>query len=204
MEFPNSSVDVKPFAGATPLGLAAAFAVALSPPAAADSAGCRQRNAPARITGPEKPDLSARQRVGKASYYARQFFGRPMADGAPMNPSGNNAASRTLPLGTVAKVTNVDTGQSAIVNIEDRGPYIKGRIVDLSPSTARQIGLTPHIGVANVVVAPIAVPLPDGRIRRAPAALQPSSRGSPPSPRHNRLTPRIPSKRAKSAAAEKG
>jgi rare lipoprotein A len=94
-----------------------------------------------------------------------------MANGAPMNPRGNNAASRTLPLGTVAKVTNVATGKSAIIKIEDRGPYIKGRIVDLSPSTAHKIGITRRIGVAKVVVAPIAVPLPDGRVklsRRAP------------------------------------
>jgi rare lipoprotein A len=82
-----------------------------------------------------------------------------------MNPHGNNAASRTLPLGTVAKVTNVATGKSAIVKIEDRGPYIKGRIVDLSPATARKIGITKRIGVAKVVVAPIAVPLPDGRVK---------------------------------------
>jgi rare lipoprotein A len=87
-----------------------------------------------------------------------------------MNPRGNNAASRTLPLGTVAKVTDVATGKSAIVRIEDRGPYIKGRIVDLSPSTARSIGITPHLGVADVVVAPIAVPLPDGRIKLGRAA----------------------------------
>ena len=87
-----------------------------------------------------------------------------------MNPRGNNAASRTLPLGTVAKVTNVTTGRSAVVKIEDRGPYIKGRIVDLSPTTARKIGITAKIGVAKVVVEPIAVPLPDGRIRLASAA----------------------------------
>lgn len=88
-----------------------------------------------------------------------------------MNPRGNNAASMTLPLGTVAKVTNVATGKSAIVKIEDRGPYIKGRIVDLSPSTAQKIGITPHIGVAKVVVAPVTVPLPDGRIKRGQAAV---------------------------------
>lgn len=91
-----------------------------------------------------------------------------------MNPRGTNAASRTLPLGTVAKVTNVATGKSATVKIEDRGPYIKGRIVDLSPSTARKIGITPHIGVAKVVVAPITVPLPDGRIKRGHAAVSAS------------------------------
>lgn len=121
-----------------------------------------------RVTGPAKPDLSARKRRGNASYYARQFFGKPMANGAPMNPRGNNAASRTLPLGTVAKVTNVATGKSAIIKIEDRGPYIKGRIVDLSPATADKIGITKRIGVAKVVVTPIAVPLPDGQVKLGP------------------------------------
>jgi rare lipoprotein A len=142
--------------------LIAGLAVAFSPPGAARSP---PRNAPQRIRGPAKPDLSAQRRRGNASYYARRFFGKPMANGAPMNPRGNNAASRTLPLGTVAKVTNVSTGKSAIIKIEDRGPYIKGRIVDLSPSTAHEIGITKRIGVAKVVVAPIAVPLPDGRVK---------------------------------------
>jgi rare lipoprotein A len=157
-------------------GLAAAFAFVLTAiPAPAKAAG-RHRPAPERVAGPVAPDLSARKRLGKASYYARQFFGRPMADGTPMNPHGNNAASRTLPLGTVAKVTDVDTGKSAIVRIEDRGPYIKGRIVDLSPSTARSIGITSRVGVANVEVAPIAVPLPDGRIKLGPGAHELSPR----------------------------
>jgi rare lipoprotein A len=159
---------MKHLAGATPMGLAAAFAVALSsvPP----SPGAEIRHAQERVTGPATPDLSARKRVGKASYYAHQFFGKPMADGARMNPRGNNAASRSLPLGTVAKVTDVATGKSAIVKIEDRGPYIKGRILDLSPSTARQIGITPRVGVANVVIEPIVVPLPGGRVKLGPAA----------------------------------
>ena len=157
------------FSETTPLGLVAAFAVALSPLPDSATTPCRDR--PERVTEPARPDLSARPRVGKASYYAQEFFGRRMANGAPMNPRGSNAASRTLPLGTVAKVTNVATGESAIVKIEDRGPYIKGRIVDLSPSTAQKIGITPHIGVAKVVVAPITVPLPDGRIKRGRAAV---------------------------------
>jgi len=153
---------VQRLGGAVPLLLIAGLAVAFSPLVAAKTP---QREAPQRVTGPAKPDLSARKRRGNASYYARQFFGKPMANGAPMNPRGNNAASRTLPLGTVAKVTNVATGKSAIIKIEDRGPYIKGRIVDLSPSTARKIGITRRLGVAKVVVAPIAVPLPDGRVK---------------------------------------
>ena len=153
------------FGGAKPLGVVAAFAVALSPLTVSAKAPRQHRNAAQRITGRATPDLSAHKRLGKASYYARQFFGKPMADGAPMDPRGNNAASRTLPLGTVEKVTNVATGKSAIVKIEDRGPYIKGRIVDLSPSTAHKIGITKRIGVAKVVVAPLAVPLPDGTVK---------------------------------------
>jgi rare lipoprotein A len=93
-----------------------------------------------------------------------------MADGAPMDPEGDNAASRTLPLGTTAKVTNVETGKSAIVTIEDRGPYVDGRLVDLSPATAQQIGLTPRKGVTKVVVAPIAIPLPDGTVKAGAGA----------------------------------
>lgn len=151
-------------AGAVSLSLIAGLAVAFSPPGAAKSP---HREAPQRVTGLAKPDLSARERRGNASYYAARFFGKTMANGSPMNPRGDNAASRTLPLGTVAKVTNVATGRSAIIKIEDRGPYIKGRIVDLSPSTARKIGITRRMGVAKVVVAPIAVPLPDGRIKLA-------------------------------------
>jgi rare lipoprotein A (peptidoglycan hydrolase) len=115
-------------------------------------------------------DFTARERTGVASFYGSEFFWRRMANGAPMNPHGNNAASRTLPLGTVARVTAVETGKSAVVRIEDRGPYVNGRIVDLSPSTARQIGITARMGIGKVVVTPIAVPLPDGRVKVSPAA----------------------------------
>jgi rare lipoprotein A len=110
-------------------------------------------------------DRSGDKRRGKASFYARMFSGRKMADGTPMQAQSNNAASKTLPLGTTAKVTNLETGQSAVVTIRDRGPYIQGRIVDLSPSTAQQIGIDHKKGVARVEVAPILVPLPDGRLK---------------------------------------
>jgi rare lipoprotein A len=115
----------------------------------------------AAATRPQ-PDLSGRTRFGDASFYAKKFAGREMADGDKMDPYGDNAASKTLPLGTRAKVTNIATGQSAVVTIQDRGPYVKGRIVDLSPSTAQTIGITQDNGVAKVKVTPISVPLPDG------------------------------------------
>jgi rare lipoprotein A len=119
---------------------------------------------PGNVT-PGHADLSGGTRLGKASFYAGSFAHRQMANGRRMNPQGANAASRTLPLGSTAKVINVETGQSAIVSIEDRGPYVKGRILDLSPATARKIGITRRIGVAEVTVAPIAVKLPDGSMK---------------------------------------
>jgi rare lipoprotein A len=115
-------------------------------------------------------DLSGNKRRGKASFYARQFSGKKMADGTIMHPQSDNAASKTLPLGTTAKVTNLETGQSAVVTIRDRGPYIQGRIVDLSPSTAKEIGIDHKNGVAKVEVAPIIVPLGDGHIKLGAAA----------------------------------
>jgi rare lipoprotein A len=118
-------------------------------------------------------DRSGGKRFGKASFYANFFAGKKMADGKIMNPQTDNAASRTLPLGTTAKVTNLETGKSAVVTIQDRGPYVDGRIVDLSPSTAQKIGITRREGIAKVEVTPIAVPMPDGRIRLGAAASDP-------------------------------
>jgi rare lipoprotein A len=118
-----------------------------------------------------KPELdrTGHKRVGEASFYADKFAGRKMADGAVMDPQGDNAASKTLPLGTKAKVTNLETGNSAVVTIEDRGPYVEGRIVDLSPLTARKIGIARDKGVAKVEVVPIAVPLSDGTVKAGDA-----------------------------------
>ena len=110
-------------------------------------------------------DRSGQKRTGKASFYADHYSGKTMADGTPMRLYSNNAASITLPLGTTARVTNLETGRSAIVTIRDRGPYVRGRIVDLSPATARKIGLEQKKGLAKVEVAPMMVPLPDGTVK---------------------------------------
>ena len=115
-----------------------------------------------------KLDRSGQKRTGKASFYADHYAGKTMADGTPMRLSGNNAASITLPLGTTARVTNLETGRSAIVTIRDRGPYVQGRIVDLSPATARKIGLERKQGLAKVEVAPLTVPLSDGTVKIMP------------------------------------
>lgn len=105
-----------------------------------------------------------RRQLGKASIYARMFNHRTMADGHRMDPAAPNAASKTLPLGTVAQVTNLETGRSTQVTIQDRGPYVKGRVVDLSPASAAEIGLDLKQGVVPVEVKPVAVPGPDGSL----------------------------------------
>ena len=122
---------------------------------------------PARLSPKARPQLdrTGRKRFGNASIYATMFAGRKMADGTRMRPTSNNAASWTLPLGTTARVTNLETGKTAVVTIHDRGPYIAGRIVDLSPATARDIGLDRRTGVTRVEVAPIAIPMPNGNVK---------------------------------------
>lgn len=144
-----------------------------------DPVSSRQAKSPAK----PKLDRSGHKRVGKASFYSKKFTGKKMADGTAMKPHGSNAASKTLPLGTTAKVTNIDTGQSAVVTIQDRGPYGNGRIVDLSPSTAQKIGITQDEGVAKVEVAPIAVPMPDGSVKSGVAAQDARTDGRPSSVR---------------------
>jgi rare lipoprotein A len=134
---------------------------------APEQAASPQRHSVQRLSPQVKGpiDRSGKKRVGKASFYAHMFAGRKMADGKQMDPQHDNAASRTLPLGTTAKVTNLETGKSALVTIQDRGPYVDGRIVDLSPSTAQEIGLSNRKGVARVEVSPLAVPLPNGGVK---------------------------------------
>jgi rare lipoprotein A len=149
-------------------GMAAAAAEPNSSAAVVNSSSAGPVHEPVQANPPL--DRSGHKRRGKASFYAGKFAGRKMADGTIMQPQTNNAASKTLPLGTTAKVTNLETGRSAVVTIRDRGPYIRGRIVDLSPSTAKEIGIDHKNGVAKVEVSPIVVPLPDGGIKLGAAA----------------------------------
>ena len=86
---------------------------------------------------------------GQGSYYADKFAGRPTASGTPYRPGKLTAAHNTLPFGTKIRVTNTRTGRSVKVTVNDRGPHVKGRIVDLSKKAARKIGLV-EAGVAPV------------------------------------------------------
>lgn len=115
-------------------------------------------------------DRSGKKQLGEASFYKSSYAGKKMADGTPMQLYGDNAASTTLPLGTTARVTNLENRRSAVVTIRDRGPYVKGRIVDLSPGTAEKIGLARKQGLAKVEVAPLTIPLADGTLKIGPMA----------------------------------
>jgi rare lipoprotein A len=86
--------------------------------------------------------------IGMASYYKS---GRLTANGERFNPQGLTAAHRTMKFGTFVKVINLATGKSVIVRINDRGPFIRGRIIDLSLGAARMIGLH-RSGTAKVKV----------------------------------------------------
>ena len=92
--------------------------------------------------------------VGYASYYARKFFGRKMADGTPMRPGIRQCGQPDAAARIKALVTNLKNGRTAMVTIRDRGPFIKGRIIDVSPSTAKLLGIL-HVGVAKVAVMPL-------------------------------------------------
>jgi rare lipoprotein A len=80
----------------------------------------------------------AEAQVGVASYYKS---GKKTANGERFNPNGYTAAHRTLKFGTRVKVTNLRNGQSVVVRINDRGPFIRGRIIDLAYGAARAVGL---------------------------------------------------------------
>jgi rare lipoprotein A len=140
----------------------AATAATAATAAAPDATHASRHHAPRVHRHRHHVDLSGQPRIGKASIYAHKFAGRKMADGHRMNPHDGNAASKTLPLGTVAKVTNLENGRSTVVTIQDRGPHVPGRIVDLSPASAQQIGLGKKQGLARVAVTPLAIPPAEG------------------------------------------
>ena len=93
------------------------------------------------------------QNSGVASYYADWFEGRKMANGEKYNPNILICAHPTAPMGTFLKVTRRDhPGYSIIVKVTDRGPYIKGRIIDLSRRAAKELDIL-HMGIADVVIS---------------------------------------------------
>ena len=84
-----------------------------------------------------------------ATYYGQEFAGRRTASGEKFNPSAMTAAHRTLRFGTRVRVTNSRNGRSIIVRINDRGPFVRGRIIDVTPAAAQALGFS---GLTQVTV----------------------------------------------------
>lgn len=131
------------------------------PPDLASRADAIPRVEPLRRGGPNKPYAVAGQlyvpftddlpfaEAGLASWYGRRFHGRPTASGEPYDMLGMTAAHRTMPIPSYAVVTNPANQRRVVVRINDRGPFVEGRVIDLSYAAAAKIGVT---GVAPVQV----------------------------------------------------
>ncbi|MBN2126597.1 MAG: septal ring lytic transglycosylase RlpA family protein [Deltaproteobacteria bacterium] len=97
------------------------------------------------------PDAHGFVEFGKASWYGKEFQGRPTSSGEPFDMHKRSAAHKTLPLGTVVKVVNLSNDKHIIVPVNDRGPFVKDRAIDLSYAAAKEIGLI-EPGVAEVKI----------------------------------------------------
>ncbi len=119
-------------------------------------------------------DLGLKDR-GVASWYGKEFHGRLAANGEVFDMMAYTAAHRKLPLGTVVRVLNLANGKFVKVRITDRGPYINGRMLDLSYAAARELGMV-EVGTSSVQVEVVGdhgpvIPLPTSIIPRAAGAI---------------------------------
>ena len=102
---------------------------------------------------PPRPGVAVR---GVASWYGKDFHGKPTASGVIYDMHGMTAAHRELPLGTVVDVRHLENGRQVRVEINDRGPFIRGRILDLSYGAARELGMA-DAGLAKVEIRVVSV-----------------------------------------------
>ena len=130
--------------------------VDLSDTAAGENSGFTKitisKDAKPNLTSVEYNDIG----IMTASWYGPRFHGKLTANGEIYNQMALTAAHKSLPFGTVLKVTNIRNGRSVIVRINDRGPYIDGRDLDLSKGTAQALGMISR-GVIRVTVKEIAL-----------------------------------------------
>ncbi|MFC6477431.1 septal ring lytic transglycosylase RlpA family protein [Pseudomonas asuensis] len=98
-----------------------------------------------------KQEPKSFEQKGKASYYAHKFHGRETASGEIFNNNTLVAAHKTLPLGSKVRVTNLENNKQVVVRITDRGPFIRGRIIDLSRAAAKRVDLVEN-GIGPVKI----------------------------------------------------
>jgi rare lipoprotein A len=113
---------------------------------------------PPPAPAPEQPFFS---QVGTASWYGGLHHGRKTASGERFNMNDMTAAHRAVKLGTVLRVTNLDNGRTTTVRVNDRGPYVNSRIIDLSAAAARDLGMKQD-GLARVRIEAFAADQPGG------------------------------------------
>jgi rare lipoprotein A len=116
--------------------------------------------APAPPSSPAAPAPAAQNQAGeiergRVSLYGADFVGKTTANGETFNPDGLTMAHRRLPFGTRVRVTNLENQRSVVVTVNDRGPFVAGRIADLSLGAARQIGMVAS-GVVDAILEVIA------------------------------------------------
>ncbi len=121
--------------------------------------GCSDGSAKPHGKTNKEPDF---EQAGKASWYGPGFHGKKTANGELYNQNELTAAHRTLPLGTEVEVTNVKNGKSVAVAINDRGPYVRGRVIDLSRAAAIELGMKEK-GLAAVQIEAESLPKGKGR-----------------------------------------
>jgi rare lipoprotein A (peptidoglycan hydrolase) len=158
---------------------AAPFAMALAGIAISTSSGCghRPRNTSAHLPTPPQPASVGLTETGTASWYGHPYHGRPTASGEIYDMEKFTAAHRTLPFQTWLEVTNLSNGKHVEVRVTDRGPFVDGRILDLSHAAAQEIDML-RAGTTRVrlkVIAPPHRPAPP-----SPAAEPPDATPDPP------------------------
>jgi rare lipoprotein A len=116
------------------------------------AAGCASRPRTAAA-----PDPGSDVEQGLASFYAEALRGRPTASGAPYDPAAFTCAHRSHPFGARLRVTELSRGRSVVVTVNDRGPFVSGRVIDLSRAAAAALGIIGP-GVARVRVERLGSP----------------------------------------------
>lgn len=139
-------------------------------------AGCGTHRKPR--TSPQARAPIGQIQEGTSSWYGREFDGRPTASGERFDMHGLTAAHRTLPLGTRVRVTNLDNGREADLKINDRGPFVRGRILDCSYGAAEALGFA-GAGLAKVRIEVLAEGREKPRYAPGPGEVLVGGSGSP-------------------------
>jgi rare lipoprotein A len=134
------------------------FATALGAAPGNSTPDSKQQGTPGQNQEKAKPVKPGKSQVGKASWYGRIFQHKQTASGEPYDMDQLTAAHRTLPLGSWIKVTNLRNDRTVVVRINDRGPVLKNRIIDLSYGAAKMLGMA-HDGVDPVRLEVVETPL---------------------------------------------